>query len=73
MNTFDDFLTQVTDFVKHATDEVNKQTKEEENLAKAKEVLLEALKKYEGALLLVSHEKQFAEAVCNEVFTCREP
>ncbi|MBR7141398.1 MAG: ABC-F family ATP-binding cassette domain-containing protein [Clostridia bacterium] len=40
---------------------------------KAKEVLLEALKKYEGALLLVSHEKQFAEAVCNEVFTCREP
>ena len=38
MNTFDDFLTQVTDFVKHATDEVNKQTKEEENLAKAKEV-----------------------------------
>ncbi len=39
---------------------------------RAKDVLLEALKKYDGALLLVSHEKQFAEAVCNEVYTCRE-
>ena len=38
----------------------------------AKDVLLSALKKYEGALLLVSHEKQFAEAVCDDVFTCKE-
>ena len=37
-----------------------------------KDALLEALKKYEGAILLVSHEKQFAEAVCNQVFTCKE-
>ena len=39
---------------------------------RAKYVLMAALKKYEGAVLLVSHEKQFAEAVCNDVFTCRE-
>ena len=39
---------------------------------RAKDVLLSALKKYEGALLLVSHEKQFAEAVCDDVFTCKE-
>lgn len=39
---------------------------------RAKDVLMAALKKYEGAVLLVSHEKQFAEAVCNDVFTCRE-
>ena len=39
---------------------------------RAKDVLLSALKKYEGALLLVSHEKQFAEAVCDDVFICKE-
>ena len=39
---------------------------------RAKDALLEALKKYEGAILLVSHEKQFAEAVCNQAFTCKE-
>ncbi|MBQ8882483.1 MAG: ABC-F family ATP-binding cassette domain-containing protein, partial [Clostridia bacterium] len=38
---------------------------------KAKEVLQNALAKYEGALLLVSHEKQFAEAVCNETLTLK--
>lgn len=38
---------------------------------RAKDALLEALKKYDGAVLLVSHEKQFAEALCNEVFTCK--
>ena len=38
---------------------------------RAKDVLLEALKKYEGAIVLVSHEKQFAESLCNEVFTCK--
>ncbi len=39
---------------------------------RAKDVLLEALKAYDGALILVSHEKQFAEAVCNAVFDCKE-
>ena len=38
---------------------------------KAKEVLQEALSKYEGAILLVSHEKQFAEAVCNDVLALK--
>lgn len=39
---------------------------------RAKDVLSEALKKYEGAVILVSHEKQFAEGVCNAVFDCKE-
>ncbi|MBR2988960.1 MAG: ABC-F family ATP-binding cassette domain-containing protein [Clostridia bacterium] len=38
---------------------------------KAKEVLQNALSKYEGAILLVSHEKQFAEAVCNDVLALK--
>ena len=38
----------------------------------AKRVLTEALQKYEGAILLVSHEKQFAEAVCDEVLALKE-
>lgn len=35
---------------------------------KAKESLTEALQNYKGAIILVTHEKQFAEAVCNDVF-----
>ena len=38
---------------------------------KAKEVLQSALQKYEGAILLVSHEKQFAESVCNETLNIK--
>lgn len=38
----------------------------------AKRVLTEALQKYEGAILLVSHEKQFAEAVCDDVLALKE-
>lgn len=34
----------------------------------AKESLAESLKNYEGAVLLVSHEPQFASAICNDVF-----
>ncbi|HKL94492.1 MAG TPA: ABC-F family ATP-binding cassette domain-containing protein [Clostridia bacterium] len=34
----------------------------------AKESLTKALKNYKGAIILVTHEKMFAEAVCNEVF-----
>ncbi len=35
---------------------------------KAKEALLEALQKYEGNIILVSHEIPFAKALCNKVF-----
>jgi ATPase subunit of ABC transporter with duplicated ATPase domains len=35
---------------------------------KAKEALKNALVEYPGAIVLVSHEKEFAEAVCNKVF-----
>lgn len=34
----------------------------------AKESLKDALNEYSGAVLLVSHEPQFADAICNEVF-----
>lgn len=34
----------------------------------AKEALAEAIEKYEGAVILVSHEAPFAERVCNDVF-----
>ena len=34
----------------------------------AKEALKEALVKYEGAILLVSHEPTFAGEICNEIF-----
>ena len=34
----------------------------------AKEALFEALEKYEGAIILVSHEPMYAESLCNEVF-----
>lgn len=34
----------------------------------AKEALQEALTKYEGAILLVSHEPTFAGAICNDTF-----
>jgi len=35
---------------------------------KAKESLKTALQKYDGAIILVSHEKTFAEEVCNDIF-----
>lgn len=34
----------------------------------AKESLAKALKEYNGAIILVTHEKQFADEVCNKVF-----
>lgn len=34
----------------------------------AKDGLMRALNKFEGAIILVSHEQPFAEGVCNEVF-----
>lgn len=34
----------------------------------AKDSLMTALKDYEGALILVSHEADFASAVCNDIF-----
>ncbi|MDD4839865.1 MAG: ABC-F family ATP-binding cassette domain-containing protein [Clostridia bacterium] len=34
----------------------------------AKESLAKALQEYKGAIILVTHEKQFAESVCNKVF-----
>lgn len=34
---------------------------------KAKDSLLEALKKYEGAVILVSHEPEYAEQICNKI------
>ena len=35
---------------------------------KAKDALCDALKAYDGAIILVSHETEFAEAVCNNYF-----
>ena len=35
---------------------------------KAKDSLVEALQKYDGAIILVSHETEFAESVCNNYF-----
>ena len=37
----------------------------------AKKALLEALKNYPGAIILVSHEKEFAESLCNKVFDAK--
>jgi ATPase subunit of ABC transporter with duplicated ATPase domains len=34
----------------------------------AKESLTKALQEYKGAIILVTHEKQFAESVCNKIF-----
>lgn len=34
----------------------------------AKEALQDALRKYEGAILLVSHEPNFATPICNDIF-----
>ena len=34
----------------------------------AKKALLKALKEYEGAIILVSHEEDFAQDACNEIF-----
>ena len=39
---------------------------------RAKAALQKALAEYKGALILVSHEKEFAESICNKVFDARE-
>ena len=38
---------------------------------KAKEALKEALIKYEGAIILVSHEQEFAKSICNVIFDAK--
>ncbi|MBO5713118.1 MAG: ABC-F family ATP-binding cassette domain-containing protein, partial [Clostridia bacterium] len=38
---------------------------------KAKEALKEALIKYEGAIILVSHEPEFAKSICNIIFDAK--
>ncbi len=38
---------------------------------KAKKALREALEKYEGALILVTHEPDFAEGLCNIIFDAK--
>ena len=38
---------------------------------RAKEALKNALIEYQGSIVLVSHEKDFAKAICNEVFDAR--
>ncbi len=38
---------------------------------RAKEALKEALIKYEGAIILVSHEKDFAGDICNKIFDAK--
>ena len=38
---------------------------------KAKKALKEALSAYEGALILVTHEPDFADGLCNVVFDAR--
>ena len=38
---------------------------------KAKRALKEALQKYEGALILVTHEPDFAEGLCDIIFDAR--
>lgn len=35
---------------------------------KAKESLIKALQNYKGALILITHEKPFADEICNDVF-----
>ncbi len=39
---------------------------------RAKESLKKALQEYKGALLLVSHEREFAEAVCDDIFDVKQ-
>ena len=39
---------------------------------KAKKALKEALLKYEGTLILVSHEEDFVEGLCNEITLLRD-
>lgn len=39
---------------------------------KAKNALKKALEKYEGALILVTHEEDFAEGICNEITLLRD-
>ena len=41
-------------------------------LEKAKKALKEALLKYEGALILVSHEEDFVEGLCDCVTLLRD-
>jgi len=38
---------------------------------RAKDALKEALVSYQGAIILVSHERDFAEGICSEVFDAR--
>ncbi len=38
----------------------------------AKDALFEALKDYEGAIILVTHEPQYAQDLCNEIFDIKE-
>ena len=38
---------------------------------RAKESLKTALKEYKGAVLLVSHEREFAESICGDVLDVR--
>ena len=39
---------------------------------KAKESLTEALKNYDGAVLLVSHDRLFAESICNQTLYLKQ-
>jgi ATPase subunit of ABC transporter with duplicated ATPase domains len=39
---------------------------------RAKAALQKALIEYKGALVLVSHEKEFAESICNKIFDAKE-
>ena len=38
---------------------------------KAKRALKEAIERYEGALILVTHEPDFAEGICNVIFDAK--
>ena len=38
---------------------------------RAKEALKKALIEYEGAIILVSHEQDFASAICNKIFDAK--
>ena len=38
---------------------------------RAKEALKKALIEYEGAIILVSHEQEFASAICNVIFDAK--
>ncbi len=39
---------------------------------KAKDSLADALNKYQGAIILISHEASFANSVCNDIFDVKE-